>query len=274
MPELPEIETIRRSIEPHILNRKIIRVEVLEPRLRELIEADRFEKWAANQAVIEVKRRAKYLIWILENHAAVIIHLGMSGSIGTFSDSAPLEKHTHVIFHFAKNRHVRYRDPRRFGMIKVVEPGQLESYSGFSLLGPEPLSDDFTAEIAAERLKRSGKPIKHWLMDGQNVVGVGNIYANEVLFRAGIHPERRADSLSTKEQVRLVASVKAVLNSAVEQGGTTINDFRNADGEPGYFQFHLEVYQRTGEACLSCGSEIQRKVMGGRSTFFCPNCQH
>jgi formamidopyrimidine-DNA glycosylase len=274
MPELPEIETIRRSIEPHILNRTIIRVEVLEPRLREPIVADHFEKLAVNQAVTEVKRRSKYLIWILQNQAAVIIHLGMSGRIGMFSDSAPLEKHTHVIFHFAKNRQVRYRDPRRFGLIKVVEPGQIGSFAGFSLLGPEPLSDGFTAESVAERLKRSARPIKLWLMDGQNVVGVGNIYASEVLYQAGIHPERRADSLSTEEQVRLAASVKVVLISAVEQGGTTINDFCDADGEPGYFQFRLEVYQRTGEACSCCGSEIQRIVMGGRSTFFCPMCQH
>jgi len=273
MPELPEVETIRRSIEPHILNRKIIRVEVLEPRLRELIEADRFEKWAANQAVVEVKRRGKYLIWLLENRAAVIIHLGMSGRIGTFSASAPLEKHTHVIFHFGQNRQLRYRDPRRFGMIKVVEPGQLESFPGFSLLGPEPLSDDFTTTSTAERLKRSGKPIKHWIMDAQNVVGVGNIYANEVLYYAGIHPQRRADGLSVEEQERLVMSIKAILSSAVEQGGTTINDYRDADGEPGFFQLSLKVYQKSGEACCRCGAEIRRQVMSGRSTFYCSNCQ-
>lgn len=271
MPELPEVETLRRSLEPHLLMRQIERVEVIEPRLRQPVDECSLRKSEGRQ-VVAVERRAKYLIWRLEDQAAILIHLGMSGRLGLFSPSAPLEAHTHVIFHF-DHLQVRYRDPRRFGLIKAVPSGRPEGLPELAQLGPEPLSDEFNASFLAERLQRSAKPIKHWLMDAHNVVGVGNIYANEALFDAGIHPQRPTNSLSAEERKRLVRSIKAILAGAIEQGGTTLNDYRNAEGEPGFFQMRLQVYHRAGEPCPQCGASVRRIVMSNRSTFYCPNCQ-
>ncbi len=273
MPELPEVETLRRSLEPFILNEKIVSVDVRDTRLRRPVIPDDFLRWVDGRQIVRLARRSKYLIWHLDNEAAVVIHLGMSGRIGLFEHNDPVEKHTHILFNLAHKKQARFRDPRRFGLVEVVQPGALNEYGRFQNLGVEPLSDDFCVTDMAEHVKFSKKPIKNWIMDAQNIVGVGNIYANEALFNAGIHPTRPANSLTNDEQHRLVQSVKSVLTAAIEKGGTTLNDFRDATSEPGFFQLDLCVYHKAGESCLTCGSTIERIVLSGRSTFYCPSCQ-
>lgn len=273
MPELPEVETLRRSLEPFILNEKIESVEVRDTRLRRPVIPEDFRRWVEGRRIVQVARRSKYLIWHLENAAAVVIHLGMSGRIGLFQQQDPIEKHTHIVFNLTRKKQARFRDPRRFGLVEVVEPGALNDYSRFRNLGVEPLSDEFNVKNLVEQIKFSKKPIKNWIMDAQNIVGVGNIYANEALFNAGIHPTRPANSLTNDEQQRLVQSAKSILTAAIEKGGTTLNDFRDARSEPGFFQLGLCVYHKAGESCLSCGSTIERIVLSGRSTFYCPSCQ-
>lgn len=272
MPELPEVETLRKSIEPFLLNKRILAVDILEIRLRWPVVPNDFDRWVKNVKVIKLSRRSKYLLWHLENDAVVVIHLGMSGRLGLFQKSDPLEKHTHLIFNF-KDQQIRFRDPRRFGLVEVIPQGGLAHYPRFKNLGVEPLSSDFHQKNVAKWLKNSKKPIKNWIMDAQNIVGVGNIYANEALFDAGIHPTRPARSLKNDEQQRLVQSVKSVLAAAIDKGGTTLNDFRDARSEPGFFQLDLCVYHKEGQPCRACGRKIQRIVMSGRSTFFCPSCQ-
>ncbi|MBN1482169.1 bifunctional DNA-formamidopyrimidine glycosylase/DNA-(apurinic or apyrimidinic site) lyase [candidate division KSB1 bacterium] len=274
MPELPEVETLRRGIKSFLINKTIESVNIIDRRLRWPIIPEHFFTWVVGKKVARITRRAKYLLWHLENDAVVVIHLGMSGRLGLFENSAPIEKHTHVIFQLRERMQVRFRDPRRFGLIEVVPPGQIKSYIRFKNLGVEPLSAAFAVNKVTNVLKKSKKPIKNWIMDAQNIVGVGNIYANEALFFAGIHPTRPAHSLKSDEQRRLVQSVKSVLTTAIKMGGTTLNDFRNARSEPGFFQLELAVYQRSGQACHSCGATIERIVMSGRSTFYCPSCQH
>ena len=273
MPELPEVETLRRSIEPFLLNQKIVDVEIRDPRLRWPVVAQDFERWAVGPKIERLSRRSKYLLWHLDNEATVVIHLGMSGRLGRYAPSEPIEKHTHVIFVLNNNLQIRYRDPRRFGLVEMSPPGELSTYPRFKNLGVEPLSDDFNAKNLKKWLKTSKKPIKNWIMDAQNVVGVGNIYANEALFKAGIRPDRPASFLTDEEQKQLVEHIKEVLKQAISKGGTTLNDFRDASGEPGFFQLVLLVYQREGELCNRCKTPIERLTLAGRSSFFCPTCQ-
>jgi len=273
MPELPEVETIRRNLQATIVNSRIITIDVHDVRLGRPVQPDQLQKWAVGHRIVSFARRAKYIIVHLDNDAAIIIHLGMSGRLGVLPASAHVEKHTHVIFHLDDNRQLRYRDPRRFGLIEITLPGAIESYAGFAKLGVEPLSAAFNAQFLADHLPKSKKAIKLWIMDAQNIVGIGNIYANEALFFAGLHPARPAASLNRVEQRKLTDSIKSTLERALQLGGTTIRDFQNTHGEPGFFQQVLSVYQREGEKCKNCGTAIIKVVVGGRSTFFCPVCQ-
>jgi len=273
MPELPEVETIRLNLEPRILKKSIERIDVHDVRLRWPVRPDDLNRWVKGETINSLSRRAKYLIFHLSNNAGAVIHLGMSGRLGLFPHDAPLEKHTHVVFHLEDDLQIRYRDPRRFGLVEVVAPGELKNYPRFLHLGVEPLSHDFNNTYVQTMAQRSKKAVKLWIMDAQNVVGVGNIYANEVLFNAGIHPARPASSLKSSERRKLTSSVKSTLNAALKMGGTTISDFRNANGEPGFFQQVLSVYQREDEPCTACGSKIKKIVLSGRSTFYCPTCQ-
>jgi formamidopyrimidine-DNA glycosylase len=273
MPELPEIETIRTSLEPHVTGTSILSVTVQESRLRWLVQEDDLKQWAVGRRIVSLNRRAKYLLWIMDNAAAVVFHLGMSGRLGLFAADDPVEKHTHVIFNLSHGAQVRYRDPRRFGCIKVIPNLIIDQHPLFSELGPEPLSDRFDHHYFFGALQKTGRMIKCVLMDSRIVPGVGNIYANEVLFFARIHPKRGANSLTSGEVESLVLAIQSVLQRAIVKGGTTLNDFRNAHGEPGFFQMELAVYDRESQACLSCGSSIHRIVLGQRSTYFCPQCQ-
>jgi len=273
LPELPEVEIIRRGLEPALISQKIISTRFFIKKLRWDVNTSDFDVYVDGEYITRLSRRGKYIIIHLDNDAAIVIHLGMSGRLGVFKKTALVEKHTHAIFHLSNGIELRFRDPRRFGSIEVAPPHTISSYPRFSHLGVEPLSNDFNPQYLKKKAKKSTRAIKLLLMDAKIVVGIGNIYANESLFYSRIDPRRPARSLSANEIKALVKSLKTVLNTAIEKGGTTLNDFRNAYGEPGFFQLELAVYARADQPCPKCESLIHKIVLGGRSTFYCPNCQ-
>jgi len=269
VPELPEVETSRRGIEPHlvgnILHYAIVRNSKLRWPVSEKI------KTLLDEPILSVKRRAKYLLIEL-NQGWIIVHLGMSGSVRILPEEQPEEKHDHIDLVFRDGKVLRYTDPRRFGAWLWCE--DLATSSVLAHLGPEPLSAQFNAQYLYQQSKNKKIAIKPWLMDNKLVVGVGNIYANEALFSSGIMPDRKASSLTEQECDVLVNAIKTVLTRSIEQGGTTLKDFLQSDGKPGYFAQELFVYGRKDKACLICGHTIESIKQGQRSTFFCRHCQH
>jgi len=251
-------------------NRQISCVTVRDPRLRWPIPADVHK--AEGQKVVRLRRRAKYLLIELER-GTLIIHLGMSGSLRVLSESKAPEKHDHFDIELENGICVRFNDPRRFGAFLWTND-KADSHELLSQLGPEPLSDDFTADYLYRRSRGRRVAIKNFIMNGHVVVGVGNIYASEALFMAGIHPQRAAGKTSLKRYAGLVDSIRDVLSRAIRQGGTTLRDFVNSDGSPGYFAQELLVYDRAGGDCFQCGASIRQKVIGQRSSYYCPGCQH
>ncbi|OZI13759.1 DNA-formamidopyrimidine glycosylase [Sodalis-like symbiont of Philaenus spumarius] len=269
MPELPEVETCRRGIEPWVAGQTILRAEVRNAWLRWPVDEDII--MLRDQRVLSVQRRAKYLLLELEK-GWIIIHLGMSGRLRVLPQPQPPEKHDHVDLVISNGCIIRYTDPRRFGA--WLWSDDLRTSRILSHLGPEPLSDKFDGRWLYHKSRNKCTSIKPLLMDNTLVVGVGNIYASESLFVAGILPGRAAGSLSEEEAELLAESIKAVLLRSIEQGGTTLRDFLQSDGKPGYFVQELQVYGRRGEPCRVCGTPIQIAKHGQRSTFFCLACQH
>jgi formamidopyrimidine-DNA glycosylase len=269
MPELPEVETTRRGLSPYVVGRTIARVEVREPRLRWPV-ANRLPRALADASVVSLERRAKYLLFGTEA-GTLLVHLGMSGSLRYLSEPLEPAAHDHIDVHFDGGGTLRFNDPRRFGsFLLTTAPNE---HPLLKDLGPEPLGDDFDADY----LWRSGRnrrvAIKQHLMNGRIVVGVGNIYASEALFRAGIHPRRPAGRIARARYEPLVAAVRAVLRDAIDEGGTTLRNFVGGDGKPGYFRSSLRVYERDGNPCVVCGTAIERRVLGQRATYYCPRCQ-
>ncbi|GAD00379.1 bifunctional DNA-formamidopyrimidine glycosylase/DNA-(apurinic or apyrimidinic site) lyase [Agarivorans albus] len=269
MPELPEVETSCRGISPHIEKQVISEIVVRQPKLRwpvpELIQC------CVGLVILSVTRRAKYLL--LETEAGhIIIHLGMSGSLRIVEQGLAAEKHDHVDIVLANRKVLRLNDPRRFGCV-LFSQLPIEQHNLLINLGPEPLHDEFSAKYLIEQASKRSVAIKQFIMDNKVVVGVGNIYANEALFRTGIHPKRAANKVSKVRLELLSDNIKQVLAEAIEQGGTSLKDFTNADGKPGYFKQTLAVYGREGEACDTCGELIKALRIGQRNTFFCPHCQ-
>ncbi len=242
MPELPEVETSRRGIEPHLVGATILHAHIRNGRLRWPVSDEIYR--LSDTPVLSVQRRAKYLLLELPD-GWIIIHLGMSGSLRILSEALPAEKHDHVDLVMSNGKILRYTDPRRFGAWLWTK--ELEGHNVLAHLGPEPLSDEFNGEYLQQKCAKKKTAIKPWLMDNKLVVGVGNIYASESLFAAGIHPDRLASSLSTEECDLLARVIKAVLLRSIEQGGTTLKDFLQSDGKPGYFAQELQVYGRKGE---------------------------
>lgn len=270
MPELPEVETTRRGIASSVVGRTIEQVVVREPRLRWRIPADLATN-TAGQRVREVRRRAKYLVFDLER-GALILHLGMSGSLRVVARGTPPMAHDHVDVVVDSGACLRFNDPRRFGCLLWTDEDPLQ-HPLLRKLAPEPLSDEFDGEYLARAAKRRGVAIKQLLMNSQVVVGVGNIYASEALFRAGIQPRRASGRIKRTEFDALARSIKLVLNAAIRSGGTTLRDYVNAEGKPGYFRQKLYVYERSGQPCRKCRTPIRQFVQGQRSTYFCPQCQ-
>jgi formamidopyrimidine-DNA glycosylase len=269
MPELPEVETTRRGIEPHVVGRVIKWAVIREPRLRWLV-ADSLAQSIIGQTFDAVKRRAKYLL-LCSEQGRLMFHLGMSGSLRVLTDQVAPEKHDHIDIGFEGGTILRYRDPRRFGSIFWL-PGD-ESHFLLDHLGPEPLSEEFLGEYLYVVSRRRRVAIKTLIMNSKVVVGVGNIYANEALFRARIRPERLAMRVSKARYDRLAQAIKAVLAEAIEAGGTTLKDFVQQNGSPGYFRSRLDVYGRKDLPCVNCGRLLREIRQDGRTTVLCSNCQ-
>lgn len=270
MPELPEVETTRRGIAPHIEGHTIKNVIIRHFGLRWPVDPN-LAQCITGQTVLSVERRAKYLLLRLE-HGTLMIHLGMSGSLRVLFEEQPAGKHDHVDIVFENGAKMRFTDPRRFGSIHWSEV-PIEQHALITHLGPEPLTEAFTGEWLYQRSRHRTTAVKTFIMDNKVVVGVGNIYANEALFFAGISPKRHAGLISRERYNKLCACIKTTLAAAIEQGGTTLKDFVNGEGKPGYFQQQLAVYGRTGEPCIVCERPITEIKMGGRTTYYCRNCQ-
>lgn len=282
MPELPEVETVRTGLAPVMEGAVIARATVNRPDLRWPFP-DRMAERLTGAQVLRLRRRSKYILADLDRGETLLIHLGMSGRmlvsgdpLGRFVHDHPApEKHDHVVLDMETGARITFNDPRRFGAMDLMQTATAEEHPLLAQLGPEPLGNSFSESHLASALKPRNMPIKSALLDQKIVAGLGNIYVCEALFRGGIHPARRAKRISEARISALVPIIRDVLSQAIEAGGSSLKDFRQADGELGYFQHSFDVYGREGEPCRAegCGGTIHRIVQSGRSSFYCPNCQ-
>ncbi|MEQ8558552.1 MAG: bifunctional DNA-formamidopyrimidine glycosylase/DNA-(apurinic or apyrimidinic site) lyase [Henriciella sp.] len=281
MPELPEVETVRRGLAPVMEGRTIVSVVLNRPDLRFPLPS-RFAERVGGTRITRLSRRAKFLVAELSSGDALIMHLGMSGRFtitdgtrpGDFHHEIPPDpKHDHVIFHIEGGQVVTYNDPRRFGFMELWPLQQMEQYPRLAGYGPEPLSNEFSHAWLNEALKDKKAPIKAALLDQRMIAGLGNIYVCEALYRAGISPRRRASTVPGQRAAKLAVSINDVIREAIAAGGSSISDFKAATGELGYFQHTFSVYDREGEPCRKCGAPIRRIVQSGRSSFYCGACQ-
>ncbi|MBN2333411.1 MAG: bifunctional DNA-formamidopyrimidine glycosylase/DNA-(apurinic or apyrimidinic site) lyase [Deltaproteobacteria bacterium] len=274
MPELPEVEIVTRALRPHLSDRMITGVEVRVSKLRSFLAPERLAA-VVGREIIRVRRRAKYIIIEFAGQQAMVIHLGMSGSLRVVPQLLPPAKHEHLIWSLDNGLSLRFNDPRRFGMVDMHvlgEPGAMPEF--LLLLPPEPLDDAFSATYLTQVARGRRRPVKSLLMDNRFVVGVGNIYANEALFRAALRPTKPAGTMTGRQCAMLVQAIKEVLREAIAAGGTTISDFASVDGSEGRFARQLFVYGRVGESCPVCRQRvIVKEVLAGRSTYYCPRCQ-
>jgi formamidopyrimidine-DNA glycosylase len=270
MPELPEVETTRRGIAPHVVGRRVVQLTVYDSRLRWPVPPD-LGTLLTGRTIDELTRRSKYLLF-RAGTGTLLVHLGMTGSLRVFQSPPPRRTHDHVDLVFDDGTLLRYHDPRRFGaMLWVTGPAALHPL--LARLGPEPFDAAFDADYLFRATRTRSAAIKLALMDNVLVTGVGNIYANEALFRAGIRPTTPAHRVSRPRLARLVGEVRAVLTEAIAKGGSTLRDYVDASGEPGYFQLDYFVYGREGEPCRACGTAIRHRRLGARASFYCPRCQ-
>lgn len=270
MPELPEVETTRRGVSPYCQGEAVRELVVREPRLRWPV-SEQLREHIVGQIIEAVERRGKYLLFRTAA-GSLLVHLGMSGSLRVVDSAQAPGRHDHIDIQLLSGACLRYHDPRRFGYFLWQAPG--EQHPLLSHLGPEPLSEEFDGDVLYHLSRGRPSPVKRFIMDGKVVVGVGNIYANEVLFLSGIHPRRAAGRISRARYRALADNIKQVLTSAIEQGGTTLRDFVGGDGRPGYFAQQLYVYGRAGEPCKRCGGLLRESRLGRRTTVFCVTCQH
>jgi formamidopyrimidine-DNA glycosylase len=274
MPELPEVETVVRGLRPHLTGRKFIQVEQRRPDLREKLPTG-FVRRLEGRQVAAVDRRAKYILILLDDGNVLVVHLGMSGQFVLGDKPNAAAPHEHLAFTLDDGRVLRFTDPRRFGLMDIIPLARLVMHKRFAGIGPEPLSPEFTASALSAVLDGRRGPIKAALMDQRVVAGVGNIYACEALYTAGISPKRKSHTVVRDRADRLVAAVKDVLQKAIAAGGSSARDYVNASGEQGWFQAQWAVYDREGQPCpgCDCGGGIRRIVQSGRSTFYCPRRQ-
>lgn len=282
MPELPEVETVKRGLAPVMEGAKIVQADVNRPNLR-LPFPDNMSARLKDTRIERLRRRSKYILADLDSGESLLIHLGMSGrmlisgaKLGAFThDHPPTEKHDHVVFHMDNGARITFNDPRRFGAMDLLDTKTADAHKLLSCIGPEPLGNGFDESYLASALKAKNSPIKSALLDQRLVAGLGNIYVCETLYRAGISPLRKAAQISKPRVHSLVPIIRQVLNEAIEAGGSSLKDFRQADGDLGYFQHNFDVYGREGEPCRSpdCDADIKRVVQSGRSSFYCADCQ-
>jgi formamidopyrimidine-DNA glycosylase len=268
MPELPEVETVRRSLLP-IVGRRIETVEVLEGRLRRTVAGDFVER-LSGRVIEDIRRRGKYLLFDLSGGECLLAHLGMSGALLLQPASTPRQLHDHVCLRLSDGLLLTFNDPRRFGLMRV---GREDELTELGNVGPDPLSETFSVADLAALARGRKKPVKNLLMDQRALGGIGNIYANEILYRAGIRPGRQARRLRRRDVERLLRATRAVLSHAIRLGGSSISDYRDGEGRTGYFQLRLQVYDRDRQPCRRCQTSIRRTVHAGRSSFYCPKCQ-
>lgn len=278
MPELPEVETIRRALQASLPGLEVLDTVVRETRLRLPVRLPSLRQ-LEGQRFVDVGRRAKYLMLWTDADEALVVHLGMSGRVDLFtSPDTPLRSHDHIQWHLGgeggTRLEMRYHDPRRFGLVVRLQRRSIAGHPLFARLGPEPFGPEFNGGYLRRRAWRSRRPIKNTIMDASVVVGVGNIYASEALWRAHVNPKIHAGRVGAARCQRLCSAIGEVLREAIEQGGTTLNDYRDPAGNAGYFQVRLHAYGREGLECHRCGGTIRRIVQSARSTFYCPGCQH
>jgi formamidopyrimidine-DNA glycosylase len=272
VPELPEVETIVRDLRARIPGRTIRTVRVVKPDILESATVAAFQRRLRGRRIEDVQRRAKAIVLPLDDGSTLAVSLGMTGRLVTADAKRAGElRHVAVRFELDDGRALLYDDVRRFGRLQIYPPGQWQRRA--AEFGMEPLSDEFTPARLFELTRRSSTPLRNWLLDPYRVAGVGNIYANEALFRAGVRPTRRARRITRAESVLLHHALRAVLQEAIDRRGTTLNDYRDGNGEEGSFLPQLQVYGRDGEPCVRCGTRIRRIVLSNRSAFYCPQCQ-
>jgi len=273
MPELPEVESLRLALRPLLVNRLLEAVEVRQENLRYPVDGRRLQQALPGRRIIRLRRRGKYLLFDLDDGPTLLVHLGMSGRLELVPAERPFARHDHVVFGLQKGLQLRFNDARRFGVIEVVPAGGESRHRLLAHLGVEPLAKEFSAAYLRALARGRRCPVKTFIMDARHVVGVGNIYACEALFMAGIHPGRAAGRISQARWQELAAAVRRVLRAAIRKGGTTLRDYLNIAGEPGGYRRRLRVYGRQDEPCRRCRRPIKRTVLSGRGTFYCPGCQ-
>jgi formamidopyrimidine-DNA glycosylase len=272
MPELPEIETICRGLKPHLEGRRILTVNIMEPRLRCVVDprlGDRLQ----GKTIVRIGRRAKYILISLSGDVVWIYHLGMSGKLVHVDPCAPRQKHDHIVASLDSGHELRYHDPRRFGLSVVVAESELHKLPQLKRLGLDPFDCRFTGQYLYSFTRLSDRRIRDLLLDQQIVAGIGNIYANEVLCRVGVRPTTRSRRLTRSQVQEIAGTIPLVLNEAIRWCGTSFSDYRDAEDKFGEFQNHLRVYDRHGKTCRQCPSAIKRIAIGNRSAFYCPSCQ-
>jgi formamidopyrimidine-DNA glycosylase len=270
MPELPEVEVIRRGLAPRLVGRRFLSVQVGDRPLRRASSPEDLARWLCGRHLERLRRRGKYLIFQMEGGVTLLIHLGMTGRL-LLGDLCHREPHVHLVFTLDDGLTLYFQDVRRFGQVLVFPPG--EPLAPLRQVGREPFSRRVTADWLAEKARGRVRPIKNFLLDGRILAGIGNIYACEILFAAGLHPSTPAGELTLDDWGRVLHETRRILKLAIRQGGTTVNDYLNSHGGTGLFQVALMAYGRAGEPCRRCGGAIERLVQAGRSSFFCPCCQ-
>ena len=273
MPELPEVETIRRSLEHTIKGKTLVGLEVFLEKILKGMDPREFDEKLKGKKITGISRRGKYLIIQLSGGLVMVVHLRMTGQLLYCSPEQERAKHTHVIFHLSNKYQLRFVDQRQFGKVQLLPARDLDSLSSLRNLGVEPLSDEFSREFLKKGLRNKRVKIKPLLLEQEFIAGIGNIYADEALFRARVNPERVSATLNPREASRIYQAIREVLLEGIENKGTSIKDYIDGDGNKGSNQNNLRVYGRTGQSCIKCGTEIQRVVIRGRSAHFCPKCQ-
>jgi formamidopyrimidine-DNA glycosylase len=273
VPELPEVETVRRTLNKLVTGKTIAHVKVRLPRIiQKPDDIQMFEVLLQGQTIETIERRGKFLRFVLDDYV-MVSHLRMEGRYGLYDGDTPLELHTHVLFRFTDGSELRYKDVRQFGTMHLFPKGEELTQPPLEKLGVEPLDESFTFDVFRERIGKRSTKIKPLLLNQAYIVGIGNIYVDESLFLAGIHPEREASSLTVKELEQLHKAIVRTLSDSVEVGGSSVKSYVNGQGEIGLFQHQLNIYGRQSESCKKCGSEIYKTVVGGRGTHICPTCQ-